>query len=167
MIQLSSKLCMAACAALISVSLTPAADAQRRGGTRPGAHGGGQRINMNASNRAGRGQAHQHHQVRREANRTINYNRNVHRNVHRDLNVDVDVHHEYGYGYNYRHHYHPIARAAAVATTAAVIGSYYRSLPSNCVVIYRGSLTYYQCGNAWYQPYYSGTTIQYVVVQAP
>lgn len=141
------------------------ADAQRRAGGARSAQ---------VSNRAGMGQAGQHHQVRSEARTNVdrNSNRNVNRNVNRDLNVDVDVHHEYGYGYDWDDHYHPVARAAVVATaaavtTAAIVGSYYRSLPPSCVTVYRGSVTYYQCGSSWYQPVYSGTTIQYVVVNAP
>jgi hypothetical protein len=26
---------------------------------------------------------------------------------------------------------------------------------------------YSQCGSTWYQPYYSGTTVQYIVVSPP
>ena len=39
--------------------------------------------------------------------------------------------------------------------------------PANCATIYRASLSYYQCGAVWYQPVYSGSTVQYVVVEAP
>ena len=45
---------------------------------------------------------------------------------------------------------------AGAAVGAAVMGSYYRSLPANCATIYRASLSYYQCGAVWYQPVYSG-----------
>jgi hypothetical protein len=148
---------------MASISIASSADAQRRGGgmrgggMRPGAGGAGTRMNFPDSNR----------HVRRDANTSINYNRNV--NVNRNLNVDVDVHHAYGYGWYGG--YHPIARAAiataAVATTAAIVGSYYRSLPTNCAVVYRVGLTYYQCGSVWYQPSYVGSSIQYVVVTAP
>lgn len=137
-------------------------------------------MNTQHSERAGRGQAASQHQVRADASSSINNrnvnrntNRNVNRNVNvnRDINVDVDVHHEYGYGHDWDDHYHPVARAAAVtavaATTAAIVGSYYRSLPPDCVTVYRGSVTYYQCGSAWYQPTYVGTSVQYVVVEAP
>jgi hypothetical protein len=170
-------LCIAGCAAMASLSIASGADAQRKGGgmrgggMRPGAGGAGTRMDFSASNRAGRGMANQDLRVRRDANTNVNYNRDVNRNVNRELNVDVDVHHSYGYGYNWRNDYHPIARAAvataAIATTAAIIGSYYRALPTNCVVVYRVGLTYYQCGSAWYQPTYVGSDIQYVVVNAP
>jgi hypothetical protein len=170
--RLSKLLCVSGCIAMASVAVTSSADAQRRGGRpgggmRPGAGRAGTRMDFSASNRAGRGQARHDYRVRRDANTSINYNRNINRNVNRNLNVDVDVHHAYGYGYNWRNDYHPIARAAAVATTAAIIGSYYRSLPTNCVAVYRGELSYYQCGSAWYRPTYVGSDIQYVVVTAP
>jgi hypothetical protein len=167
--KIPTALCVIACAAL---ALPASADAQRRGGGRLGAGGAGQRVNFNASNRAGRGQARQDLRVRRDANSSVNYNRNVNRNVNRNLNVDVDVHHEYGYGYHWNdHYYHPVARAAvataAAVTTAAVIGAYYRSLPTNCVTIIRVDVTYYQCGTSWFQPTYVGSSVQYVVVAAP
>jgi hypothetical protein len=28
-------------------------------------------------------------------------------------------------------------------------------------------VTYQQCGSTWYQPQYSGTTVQYVVINPP
>lgn len=166
---------VALCFVAIASTAVPAEAQRRGGGQRLGAGGAGQRMNFNASNRAGRGVARQDLRVRRDANSNINFNRNtnVNRNwnVNRNLNVDVDVHHEYGYGYRWDNYYHPVARAAvataAAVTTAAVIGSMYRALPTGCVTILRGGLTYYQCGSAWYQPTYVGSSVQYVVVTAP
>ena len=37
------------------------------------------------------------------------------------------------------------------------------SLPPNCAPYN----AYYQCGNVWYQPQYQGSTVTYVVVNAP
>jgi len=38
------------------------------------------------------------------------------------------------------------------------------SLPYGCnVTRVRGGVTYYYCGNIWYQPVYQGTTVIYVV----
>ncbi|BBU29643.1 hypothetical protein BTHE68_33770 [Burkholderia sp. THE68] len=66
---------------------------------------------------------------------------------------------------------HPVATAAAVTTaavaTAAVVGSIVRSLPPSCSAISVNGVTYQQCGSTWYQPQYSGTTVQYVVVNPP
>lgn len=102
----------------------------------------------------------------RNVNRTNNTN--INRNVNRDVNVDVDHHYDIDHHYDWGDHYYPVARAAAAtAVTAAAIGSYYRYLPANCVTVYRGTVIYYQCGTSWYQPYYAGTTVQYVVVRAP
>ena len=40
------------------------------------------------------------------------------------------------------------------------------SLPYGCSVTrVRGGVTYYYCGNIWYQPTYHGTTVVYVVDQ--
>ena len=38
------------------------------------------------------------------------------------------------------------------------------SLPYGCTVTrIRGGITYYYCGNIWYQPVYEGTTVVYIV----
>ena len=38
------------------------------------------------------------------------------------------------------------------------------SLPYGCGTIrVRGGVTYYYCGNIWYQPVYQGTTVVYIV----
>jgi hypothetical protein len=67
--------------------------------------------------------------------------------------------------------YRPVARAvvatAAVATTAVVVGSVVRSLPPSCSSVVVGGVAYQQCGSAWYQPRYAGSTVNYVVVNPP
>jgi len=92
-------------------------------------------------------------------NRNVNHNVNVNQNRHVDIDVDVD------------RGYHPVATAmavtAGVAVTAAIVGSVTRTLPSGCVPVTIGTIMYQQCGPNWYQPQYSGTTVQYVVVTAP
>jgi len=102
------------------------------------------------------------HNVNQNVNRNVNVNQNVNRNVnvnqrHRvDIDVDVDR------GYN------PLGVVAAVAVTAAVVGSATRSLPpTGCAAVSYGTLIYHQCGSTWYQPQYVGTTVQYVVVNPP
>ncbi len=43
-------------------------------------------------------------------------------------------------------------------------GMHLSSLPYGCSVTrVRGGVTYYYCGNIWYQPVYQGTTVVYVV----
>lgn len=66
---------------------------------------------------------------------------------------------------------HPFWDAAAftagVAVTSAVIGSIAYALPPSCTTVVVNGIGYQQCDNAWYQPRYVGTTVQYVVVDAP
>ncbi len=95
-------------------------------------------------------------------NTNVNVNQNVNRNVNvntsRHVDVDVDV--DRGW--------HPAATVAAVAVTAAVVGSVVHSLPpSGCYPVQVGAVLYQQCGSYWYQPQYYGTTVQYVVVNPP
>jgi hypothetical protein len=102
--------------------------------------------------------------TRTSVNRNVNHNRNV--NVNRNVDVDVDVD---------RRHYHPVARAAATTAavttaavvTSAVVGSMVRTLPPACSAVVVNGLTYQNCGGAWYQPQYAGTSVTYVVVNPP
>ena len=102
----------------------------------------------------------------RGATRTsINHNTNVNRNtnVNVNRNVDVDVSRRGGY--------HPVATGvavgAAVAVTAAVVGSMVTTLPPSCVPYVHAGITYQQCGGAYYQPQYAGSSVTYVVVDPP
>lgn len=60
-----------------------------------------------------------------------------------------------------------VAAGAAAAVTSAVIGSTAYTLPSSCVTVFRGDMTYFQCGNVWYKPQYLGSGVTYVVVAPP
>jgi hypothetical protein len=60
-----------------------------------------------------------------------------------------------------------VAAVTAVAATAAVIGAIVYSVPTDCVPVNVNGVTYQQCGSTWYQPQYSGTQVQYVVVAPP
>jgi len=43
---------------------------------------------------------------------------------------------------------------------------YLSTLPYGCgVTRIRGGVSYYYCGNIWYEPRYQGTTIVYVVIE--
>jgi hypothetical protein len=102
--------------------------------------------------------------VNRNTNTNVNRNTNV--NVDRDVNVhthrDVDIDIDVDKGWN------PVATVAAVAVTAAVVGSIVNTLPpSGCYPVQIGPTLYQQCGSYWYQPQYYGTTVQYVVVNPP
>jgi hypothetical protein len=156
--------------ALLSKSASTA-DCQRRGGgggggragaaprAQPGGGGGGNRgVRTNASSNV-------NHNV--NANRNTNVNRNANVNVNRNVNVNVD--NDYRGGWD--NHYHPIATGVAIgataAVTAAVIGSVVYSVPPSCSTVIVNGISYSQCGNTWYAPRYSGTTVQYVVVNSP
>jgi hypothetical protein len=63
--------------------------------------------------------------------------------------------------------YHPVARTAAVVGTAAAVGSVVATLPPACTSVIVNGIAYQQCGSAWYQPHYAGTTVNYTVVNPP
>lgn len=86
--------------------------------------------------------------VRRGGRRTV---RRAHRRDHRRD--------------HYRDHHRPHVGAAIVA--GVVIGSVIASLPRNCSSIYINGVTYHECGNAYYKPYYQGGSVTYVVVNSP
>ena len=94
------------------------------------------------------------------SNRNVNKNVNVNSSRHVDVDVDVD-----------RRNYHPIGTAVAVgatvAVTSAIIGSTVRTLPPACVPVQVGNVIYQQCGGAYYQPQYVGSSVQYIVVAQP
>lgn len=56
---------------------------------------------------------------------------------------------------------------AVGATTAAVVGSYYSTLPAGCSDYVWAGAHYYSCGSSWYQPTYSNGSTVYVVVADP
>jgi hypothetical protein len=96
------------------------------------------------------------------------------RNVDRDTNIgsnnDINIDVDDGWGGG-DWDYHPIAAGVAFGTAAAVtsaaIGSMYYSLPSSCPPYPYGGYTYHYCNNVWYQPQYSGSTVNYVVIDDP
>ncbi len=153
----------------------PAGGARDAPGKREANRGGGA-VNRQAA-------AADNRQVRSSATSNVNHNRatnenanrnvsgsvnrdvNVNRNVNIDRDVDVNVRRDYYDGWD--DHWHPVAAAAAVTATAMVIGSMVRTLPPSCSTVVVNGVSYSQCGSTWYLPQYSGTTVQYVVVNAP
>lgn len=102
----------------------------------------------------------------RNVNRNTNRNVNRNTNINRDVNIDVD--HHGGWDNDWNDHYHPIATAAAIGTTAAIVGSIVSRPPTTgCVTQIYNGISYTQCGSTWYQPQYAGTTVQYIVVNPP
>src|SRR5271169_352381 len=96
-------------------------------------------------------------------NVNVNTNQNVNVNVNKNVNVNVNNSSYYGAGCCY----HPAPVAAAVVTTAVVIGTRVNTLPAACTVVKVNGMTYQQCGSTWYQPQFVGTSTTYVVVVAP
>lgn len=106
------------------------------------------------------------------SNKNVNVNSNRNNNVNinrdRDIDIDVDVDHHHGCCYDNHHHGMGVVGAVAtVAVTAAVVGSIVNTLPPACTVVYANGITYQQCGGAYYQPRYVGTSVSYVVVGSP
>lgn len=95
-------------------------------------------------------------------------------NVNHNVNVNYNDRGRHG-GHHSHHdhwddwddHWHPARTAATVAVTAAVVGSIVRSVPPNCSTVIVNGISYSQCGSTWYQPQYSGSSVQYVVVNPP
>ncbi|OLL28741.1 hypothetical protein BTH42_26335 [Burkholderia sp. SRS-W-2-2016] len=56
---------------------------------------------------------------------------------------------------------------AVGVTSALVIGTAVAALPPSCSAVVVNGLTYQHCGATWYQPQYVGTSVQYIVVNAP
>lgn len=174
---------LVATAASLVLVLAPvmfsAAEAQRGhrgggGGARASAHANVNRAAQRPAQRPGGGAVNRNVDHNRNINhdRNVNrdVNRNVNRNVNRDVHVDVDHHYDHDDHWNDWDD-HPFATAAAVtagvAVTRAVIGSIVYSLPPSCVTTVINGVAYQQCGNDWYEPRYAGTSVQYVVINAP
>ena len=142
------------------------------GGARASAHANvnrpAQRPNRQANRPAG-GAVNRNVDHNRNIDRNRDVNRNVNRNVNRDVHVDVDHHYDHDHWNDWDDH--PFATAAAVtagvAVTRAVIGSIVYSLPPSCVTTVINGVAYQQCGSDWYEPRYAGTSVQYVVINAP
>jgi hypothetical protein len=135
---------------LAGFAMAPAAEAARAGGG-----GGGARAGGGGGGGASRQVSNSDVRTNNVRNTSVN---NV--NVNRNVNVDVDG----GCCNNgWDNDHHPIAAAAVIAGTAAIIGSMVNTVPANCVPINYGGMIYQQCGSTWYQP--QGT--QFIVVNPP
>lgn len=112
-------------------------------------------------------------EVANRSNRATNVNRTNINNANVN-NINVNN----GYGGNYHLDYdvdqgwgHPVAAGAAfgaaAAVTSAAIGSVVYSLPPSCTVTVVNGISYQSCGGVWYEPQFSGTSVEYIVVAAP
>lgn len=67
-------------------------------------------------------------------------------------------------------HWDNWGRGAAVVAGAAIVGSAITAAQYNdldCTTVVVDSISYSQCGDAWYQPSYSGGEVTYIVVEPP
>jgi hypothetical protein len=167
---------------LTSFAMTPVAEARDGGGGGGrGGGGGGARASAGGGGGAhaggGGGRQVNHANTDARANnvrnssannvnssRNANVNKNVNVNANRNVNVSGNNYHGGGCCNNgWDNDYHPVATAAAVVGTAAIIGSMVRTVPANCVPVNYGGMVYQQCGSTWYQPQGG----QYVVINPP
>jgi hypothetical protein len=117
--------------------------------------------------------------VNRNAN--VNVNRNANVNVNRNVNVHGGGYGCYGCDWDNDHDF-AVGAAVGLATGAVVgaaaassnnttvvvaPGTVVTGLPGGCSATMVGNVTYQRCGSVWYQPQYMGSSVQYVVVNAP
>lgn len=133
-----------------------------------GSHAGGGRPGGGGASRPSHGRP----PARGGAHNNINHN-NVNVNVNHGghgggYDDHYDHHHDHHSDWDdWDDHWHPVRTAATVAVTAAVIGSIVNTVPPSCSTVIVNGISYSQCGSTWYQPQYSGSTVQYVVVNPP
>ena len=139
---------------LAGFAMAPAAEAARGGGG-----GGGARAGGGGGGGASRQVNNSSRDARTNNVRSTSVN-NVMTSTSRNVNVNVDG----GCCNNgWDNDYHPVAAAAVVMGTAAIIGSMVNTVPPSCVPVNYGGMIYQQCGSTWYQPQGS----QYIVVNPP
>ncbi len=154
------KLVLGAVSALVIYGLMPATvyiastqEVEARGGR--GGGGGRHHVNRKASS----------HKSARSGSRNISNNK---------VNINIDnsktVKRNYGHNdryYDNRYYRHPVGTALAVTAAAIAIGSIVGTLPVGCTTVIVVGATYRQCGSVWYAPRYSGSNVNYIVVNDP
>lgn len=184
----STKILTIAAAALLVAGIAATADAfQVRGGAQTSVNSGNWQNTREANvatrqaNRTTREGNRQNTIAQASSNRTntaqnISNNRtNAAQNISNNRTNAVNNYNNNNHGCCYNgggwYNDHPVATAAAVTTatvaTAAVVGSIVHSIPPSCSATTVNGVTFQQCGSTWYQPQYSGTSVQYVVVNPP
>jgi len=76
----------------------------------------------------------------------------------READVDADRH---GCHVDVDHGYRGVVRAGVAVGTRVL------ALPAGCSKIVVGGIVYQNCGGVYYKPCYEGTTVVYIVVDAP
>ena len=74
-----------------------------------------------------------------------------------------------GYDDHYDHHDHVGTALAVGAVTGLVVGSIVAAsaMPPSCSTVVVNGIDYRQCGSTWYRPQYSGSQVNYIVVNPP
>lgn len=153
---LLASVCLLGAAMMLPVEVAEAA----RGGARAS---GQTSVNRPAANSTARGAGNR--ASTSSSSRSVNRSTSVSRSTNIDIDVDNGCcDNDWGDG---DLDDNPVARAAIITGTVAAIGSIVRQPPANCVPVVHQDITYQQCGSTWYQPQYSGTNVQYVVVSPP
>jgi hypothetical protein len=137
--------------------------------------GTGWMLPKDSEARAVRGGTHTNVNHNRNVNRNtnVNRNRNVNRNTNVNVNRNVNVHGGYHGGYHGNNYYHNdgigVGGAIAIGVAGMAIGSMVTAaaLPPSCSTVSVNGMTYQQCGSTWYQPQYSGSQVNYIVVNPP
>lgn len=139
--------------------------------------GAGWMLPQDAEARAVRGGTRTNVNRGANVNRNTNINRNANVNVNRNANVNVNrnVNVHGGYGYHGGGYYHDhddgigVGGAIAIGVAGMAIGSMITAaaLPPSCSTVSVNGITYQQCGSTWYQPQYSGSQVNYIVVNPP
>lgn len=92
-----------------------------------------------------------------------------------NININVD-HHDGGgpkepdhHDDHHDDHHHDGGAIVAGAIAGLVVGSIVAasSMPTSCTTVVIDNVSYRHCGDTWYQPYYSGTDVKYIVVEPP
>lgn len=134
------------------------------GKTRTSVHRGGggnknMKVNRTPNRNVNRG---------KDSNRNVNRNKNINVNKNVNVNVNKNYHGHGGYRY-YDDDHHDVGVFVAGAVTGLVIGSIVKaaSMPPSCSTTIVNGISYQQCGSTWYQPQYSGSQVNYIVVNPP
>ena len=132
------------------------------------------RTNVNRGGNVNRGaNVNRNANINRNAN--VNRNTNVNRNANVNVNRNVNVHGGYHGGYHGGGYYDDhndgigVGGAIAIGVAGMAIGSMITAaaLPPSCSTVSVNGITYQQCGSTWYQPQYSGSQVNYIVVNPP
>lgn len=137
-------------------------------------HGGGNNQSRSSAKTSVNRPGNDNNRNDNKNNRNVS-NNNV--NVNKNVNVNVDNN-------NNRHGHYDNGRwyddddglgfagkvavtTAAVAVTAAVVGSVTNTQPDNCQQVISNGTVYMYCNGTYYQPMYSGSNTSYMVVNPP